>query len=101
MQRRLDTAAQRLDNSTADLIEAPRVAANLTKLVGEATLNVREIMASRDIRLASQLDDGVIVRAGKGMLEMVLQNILENAISFSPRGSRKERLWQLRRVSQR
>lgn len=83
----LVNAAQRLDNSTADLIEAPRVAANLTKLVGEATLNVREIMASRDIRLASQLDDGVIVRAGKGMLEMVLQNILENAISFSPRGS--------------
>jgi two-component system sensor histidine kinase ChvG len=29
----------------------------------------------------------VVVRAGKGMLEMVLQNILENAISFSPRGS--------------
>ena len=29
----------------------------------------------------------MIVRAGKGMLEMVLQNILENAISFSPRGS--------------
>lgn len=83
----LVNAAQRLDNSTADLIEAPRVAANLTKLVSEATLNVREIMASRDIRLASQLDDGVIVRAGKGMLEMVLQNILENAISFSPRGS--------------
>ena len=55
--------------------------------MGEATLNFREILASRDIRLVRQLDDGVIVRAGKGMLEMVLQNILENAISFSPRGS--------------
>ena len=82
----LVNAAQRFDNSTADLIEAPRVPTNLTHLVGEATLNFREILASRDIRLVRQLDDGVIVRAGKGMLEMVLQNILENAISFSPRG---------------
>jgi two-component system sensor histidine kinase ChvG len=83
----LVNAAQRFDNSTADLIEAPRVPTNLTHLVGEATLNVREIMASRDIRLVRRLDDGVVVRSAKGLLETVLQNILENAISFSPRGA--------------
>ncbi len=82
----LVNAAQRLDNSTADLIEAPRVPTDLTHLVAEATLNCREILASRDIRLVRRLEDGVIVRAGRGVLEMVLQNILENAISFSPRG---------------
>ena len=27
------------------------------------------------------------MRAGRGMLEVVLQNILENAISFAPKGS--------------
>jgi two-component system sensor histidine kinase ChvG len=83
----LVNAAQRFDNNTADLIEAPRVLTNLTQIVGEATLNFREIMASRDIRLIRRLDDGVMVRAGKGMLEIVLQNVLENATSFSPRGS--------------
>lgn len=83
----LVNAAQRFDNSTADLIEAPRVPTNLTHLAGEATLHLRELLASREIRLVPHLEDGVIVRAGKGMLEMVLQNILENAISFSPRGS--------------
>jgi two-component system sensor histidine kinase ChvG len=83
----LVNAAQRFDNSTADLIEAPRVPTNLTQLVGEATLNFREIMASRDIRLIRRLDDSVVVRSAKGMLETVLQNILENATSFSPRGS--------------
>jgi two-component system sensor histidine kinase ChvG len=81
----LVNAAQRFDNSTADLIEAPRVPTNLTQLVGEATLNFREIMASRDIHLIRRLDDGVVVRSAKGMLETALQNILENAISFSPR----------------
>ena len=55
----LVNAAQRFDNSTADLIEAPRVPTNLTQLVGEATLNFREILASRDIRLIRRLDERV------------------------------------------
>jgi two-component system sensor histidine kinase ChvG len=79
-------AAQRFDNNIADLVEAPRVPTNLTQLVGEAALNFREIMASRDVQLIRRLDDAVMVRAGKGMLEIVLQSILENATSFSPRG---------------
>jgi two-component system, OmpR family, sensor histidine kinase ChvG len=80
-------AAQHLDSSAADLVEAPRIRINLTEVVGEATLNFREIMASRDIRLIRRLDDAVMVRAGRGVLEIALQNILENAIGFSPRGS--------------
>lgn len=83
----LVNAAQRVDTNTADLIEAPRLPTDLTQLIGEATLNFREIMAAKDIRLIRRLDDDVHVRAGKGMLEIVLQNILENATSFSPRGS--------------
>ena len=82
----LVVAAQRFDTNTADLIEAPRVPTNLTQIVGEATLNFREIMAANDIRLIRRLDDDVWVQAGKGMLEIVLQNVLENATSFSPRG---------------
>lgn len=83
----LVVAAQRFDNNTADLMEAPRLPTNLTHVVGDATLNFREIMATNDIRLIRRLDDDVWVHAGKGMLEIVLQNILENATSFSPRGS--------------
>ena len=83
----LVNAAQHLDSSAADLVEAPRIRINLTEVVGEATLNFREIMASRDIRLIRRLDDAVMVRAGRGVLEVALQNILENAIGFSPRGS--------------
>jgi two-component system sensor histidine kinase ChvG len=82
----LVSAAQRCDNNAADLIEAPRLPTSLSQLVGEAALAFREIMASRDIHLVQRLDSSVTVRAGKGMLEMVLQNVLENATSFSPRG---------------
>jgi two-component system sensor histidine kinase ChvG len=63
------------------------VPVNLTEIVGEATLSLREIMANRDVRLIRRLDEAVMVRAGVGVLEIALQNILENAVSFSPRGS--------------
>ena len=79
-------AAQRHDISTAELIEAPRVRADFTQLIGDAALHFREILASKDIRLIRRLDERAIVRAGRGMLEVVLQNVLENAISFSPPG---------------
>jgi two-component system sensor histidine kinase ChvG len=79
-------AAQRHDISTAELIEAPRVRADFTQLIGDAALHFREILASKDIRLIRRLDERAIVRAGRGMLEVVLQNVLENAISFSPSG---------------
>ncbi len=79
-------AAQRHDISTAELIEAPRVPTDFTQLVGDAALHFREILTSKDIRLIRRLDERAIVRAGHGMLEVVLQNVLENAISFSPRG---------------
>ena len=44
-------------------------------------------MASRDIRLIRRLDDAGMVQASLVVLEIALQNILENAIGFSPRGS--------------
>ena len=79
-------AAQRHDISTADLIETPRVPTDFTQLIGDAALHFREILASKDIRLIRRLDERAMVRAGPGVLEVVLQNVLENAISFSPRG---------------
>jgi two-component system sensor histidine kinase ChvG len=79
-------AAQNQEISTAEFIEAPRVPVDFTQLVGEAALHFREILASRDIRLIRRLDERAVVRAGHGMLEAVVQNVLENAISFSPRG---------------
>jgi two-component system sensor histidine kinase ChvG len=83
----LVNAAQHFDTTTADLIEAPRVPTDLTLLVGEAARHFREILATRDIRLIRRLDEHATVRAGHGMLEVALQNVLENAISFSPNGS--------------
>jgi two-component system, OmpR family, sensor histidine kinase ChvG len=85
--RVLVDAAQRLDTDTADLIEAPRRVVDLTQIVAEALLHCREIMAERDIRLTRHLDERVPVRAGAGLLGVVVENLIDNAISFSPPGS--------------
>jgi two-component system, OmpR family, sensor histidine kinase ChvG len=80
------TAAQHLDNNAADLIAAPRASMNLAEIVGESVLHFRELMAGRNVRLVRRLEPRVMIRAAEGMLEIVLQNILENAISFTPAG---------------
>lgn len=80
-------AAQRLDNNTADLIEVPRDQVDLTQLVADLLLRYRETLRQRDLRLDRRLEERVLVLAGKGMLETVFENIIDNAISFAPTGS--------------
>ncbi|HEX6958807.1 MAG TPA: HAMP domain-containing sensor histidine kinase [Ferrovibrio sp.] len=80
----LVNASQRLDYNTADLIDAPREAVNLTNVIADVLFRYRETLAERQIRLVRTLADNVIVHAGKGVLDVVVENILDNAISFSP-----------------
>lgn len=82
--RALVNAAQRLDRNTAHLIEAPRRLVDLTQIVAHALFRCRELMAERGIRLVRHLDENVLVRAGAGVLETAVENILDNAISFTP-----------------
>ena len=80
----LISAAQRLDNVTADLIEAPRPRIDLTTVVGNILFRYRELMAERHIGVVRSLHEKAFVQAGQEILEEVIENILDNAISFSP-----------------
>ncbi len=80
----LVNAAQQLDRTTADLIDAPRRSVDLTHVVAEALRRYREMLASRKIFLTRRLDSDAWVRASAGSLETVVENVLDNAISFSP-----------------
>ncbi|HTY66273.1 MAG TPA: HAMP domain-containing sensor histidine kinase [Alphaproteobacteria bacterium] len=85
--RALIAAAQRLDNTTADLIEAPQRRVDLTLTLAEALLRYREVLAERNLRLTRHLEESVVVRAGTDVLDVIIENILDNAISFSPVGT--------------
>lgn len=85
--RALIVAAQSVDNTTADLIEAPQRRVDFTQTVADALLRYREVLMERDIRLTRHLHENVIVHAGADVLDVIIENILDNAISFSPGGS--------------
>jgi two-component system sensor histidine kinase ChvG len=82
------SAAQRAGDDTADLIEAPKVRVNLTEVALEAVQATRTIAAERHVSLVHYLEDGLQVVAPEGVLDLVLENILDNALSFSKPGGR-------------
>jgi len=83
----LVVAAQRQEIGTADLIGAPRLPIDLTGLVETVTGELAEMLDEHGVHLTMELARAVTVRAGQGMLETVVHGVLENAVSFSPRGS--------------
>ncbi|MDR3437274.1 HAMP domain-containing sensor histidine kinase [Telmatospirillum sp.] len=83
----LISTAQRLGNDTADFIEAPKLHINLTDVVAECLRNARDISVSRNIRFVRHLAENVLLAAPDGILDIIVENILDNAISFSTDGS--------------
>lgn len=81
----LIAASQRLDNVTANLIEAPRPKIDLTTITGNVLFRYRELLAERGVSVIRNLHEQAFVRADQAILEEVLENIVDNAISFSPK----------------
>src|SRR4030095_8859489 len=46
------------------------------------------VIESRGLKLGTELEDNVVVRASEDLLETVVENIVDNSISVSPKGSR-------------
>jgi two-component system, OmpR family, sensor histidine kinase ChvG len=79
-------AAQRLDNLSADLIEAPRGRFNLSLIVSGALVRYHEVANTRDIRQTIELDPEAEIVGSADAATVIVENILDNAISFSPPG---------------
>jgi two-component system sensor histidine kinase ChvG len=80
----LISASQLLDNVTADLIEAPRQRIDLAEVVKDVGGRFQDVLAERRIKLVQKLEDKVSVVGSAHVLDVALENILDNAISFSP-----------------
>jgi two-component system sensor histidine kinase ChvG len=92
----LVSSARSLDEATADLIANPRVAVDLGGVVGRltqirsavlASRDVTIILASHDLTITADLLPGLFVLGTEEMIETVVENLIDNAVSFSPRGS--------------
>jgi len=88
--RRLNTlvnAAQRLDYNTANLIDAPRIQVNVAAIVSDILMRYREVLAEHNVRLVRAVEDDASVFAGRGVIDTIFENVLDNAISFAPERS--------------
>jgi two-component system sensor histidine kinase ChvG len=83
----LISASQHLDNITADLIEAPRQRVDLASIVEGVLERFRDVVAERGVGIACYLPEKVFVQGSAQILDVAIENIVDNAISFSPPGS--------------
>jgi two-component system sensor histidine kinase ChvG len=77
-------AVERYGYVTADLIDAPRTSIDLAEVVEDILLRYQDVMAERSLRVDQRLSAGAFVRASRSTLEIVAENLIDNAISFSP-----------------
>jgi two-component system sensor histidine kinase ChvG len=91
----LIASARRLDEATADLIAKPRVPVDLGRVIGGliqirsgvlASRDVSIILASHDLTISADLLPGLFVLGTEEMIETVVENLIDNAVSFSPTG---------------
>jgi two-component system, OmpR family, sensor histidine kinase ChvG len=91
----LVASARSLDRAAADLLAEPltpidlgSVVARLTQMQSAilASRGVTIILASRDLLITADLLPGLLVLGTEEMIETVLENLIDNAASFSPPG---------------
>ena len=82
----LVSTARRMDETVAELLDPPRQPVHLSRLMERMAMAYVGICEGRGVKLKTAIDRDVVVRASDDLLETVLENILDNAVSFSPRG---------------
>jgi len=73
-----------LENAAADLIFPTRNATDLSALLRTSLPAYENILAAQGKRLVMRVDDGVVALASDELMEPVIENLLENAASFTP-----------------
>jgi len=82
----LVASARRLDTTTADLLEIAEAPINLSELLAELIADCRAMYAAQDITITDALAPRVMVRGEAEAIESSIENLLDNAVSFSPLG---------------
>src|SRR5436190_641754 len=82
--------ARRLDESVAELLDPPRRPVNLSRLLRGMAKAYQGLAEGRGVMLTTDLPDGMNVLGSEELIETAVEAVLDNAIGFSPTGSRLE-----------
>jgi len=80
----LVASARRLDEATADLMDMPRTDVDLSSLLERLLQAHADALVARKLSLRGHIASRVLIHANEEMVETVIENLLDNAISFSP-----------------
>ena len=82
----LVASARRLDEATADLMDMPREDLDLSSLLARLLQAHADVFVQRRLTLKGHISARVLIHANEEMVETVIENLLDNAVSFSPEG---------------
>ena len=82
----LVASARHLDETTAELMDMPRSDIDLSALLTRLLQAQAPFLAARRIDLRGHIRPNVTVHANEEMVETVIENLFDNALSFSTEG---------------
>lgn len=91
--QRLDglvSIARQLDETIAISINPPRERVPLSDLFEEIVTEYRETHDPAQVRFVTRIQEGLAVTGATILIEVIAQNLLDNAVSFSPPGGEVE-----------
>ncbi|WP_419901844.1 sensor histidine kinase [Kiloniella sp.] len=83
----LVSTARHLEHTSAELLNPPRENINLSALLLRMLEAYNVSFSEKGVILQSTIDHEISVLAGEDMLETILENIIDNALEVSPRGT--------------
>lgn len=82
----LVSAIRRTDEAIAGLIELPRRPVALSELLARLGRGYVRVAAERSVALDVEVTPTLVVSGSEEMLEIIAENLLDNALDFSPQG---------------
>jgi two-component system sensor histidine kinase ChvG len=82
----LVAATRRLDETTADLLDPPRHRVDLSALARMLVNSYVAAQAPGAPKVVGEIAPGIAIAGGADMIETIIENLVDNAVSFSPPG---------------
>jgi len=82
----LVSASRRLDEAAAESLDPPRERIDLSAILGRMVEAYAETLPEGSVRFVDHIEPRISVLGGDDLMETVLENLLDNAVSFSPKG---------------
>lgn len=84
----LIASAWRVDELMADLMNPPKHRVDLSSLMERLGRDYATLAQGRRVTVLSTIEPNVEVRGSLDMLEAIIENLVDNAVSFTPSGGR-------------